>query len=352
MKIGLLTFHDTNNFGSYLQTYGLYKKVVDLGYDCEIVDYQCKAIIEREQFGKEPFSLKPRQIIKNLLINRPLRKKYSNLMSWLLTNAKIGERYDKSNVKESSAHYDKFLVGSDIVWGMDIIEGDTTYFLDFETDPSKKLAFSSSVGNPWSENDKKILQPYLQQFNGIAVREEESADWVEELTKIRPQVVCDPTMLLKADEWAKHKSDKYKGRKYVLIYFPTPANIKDAKSYAEQHGCECYVINHGLPLKGLKSVRPLTMEDFLSLFYYAENVFTASYHGMLFSIYFNRQFAYYNRAHKSRMNTLARKLKVTDREGSEYDVLQMQPINYDVVNAAVEEYRNYSINCLKELLAK
>ena len=73
---------------------------------------------------------------------------------------------------------------------------------------------------------------------------------------------------------------------------------------------------------------------------------------MLFSIYFNRQFAYYNRAHKSRMNTLARKLKVTDREGSEYDVLQMQPINYDVVNAAVEEYRNYSINCLKELLAK
>ena len=30
MKIGLLTFHDTNNFGSYLQTYGLYKKIIDL----------------------------------------------------------------------------------------------------------------------------------------------------------------------------------------------------------------------------------------------------------------------------------------------------------------------------------
>lgn len=352
MKIGLLTFHDTNNFGSYLQTYGLYKKVVDLGYDCEIVDYQCKAIIEREQFGKEAFSLNPRQVLKDILINRPLRKKYKNLMNWLLKNAKIGERYDKSNIKESRSFYDKFLVGSDIVWGMDIIDGDTTYFLDFETKSSKKLAFSSSVGNPWSDEDKKTIQPYLQHFNGIAVREEESANWVEELTNRRPWVVCDPTMLLKAEEWAIHKSDKYKGKKYVLIYFPTPANIKDAKAYAQKHGCECYLINHGLPIKGLKSVRPLTMEDFLSLFYYAENVFTASYHGMLFSIYFNRQFAYYNRAHKSRMNTLARKLKVTDREGSEYDVLKMQPINYKVVNAAVEEYRNYSINCLIELLAK
>lgn len=26
MKIGLITFHDTTNFGSLLQTYGLYKK--------------------------------------------------------------------------------------------------------------------------------------------------------------------------------------------------------------------------------------------------------------------------------------------------------------------------------------
>ena len=41
MKIGLLTFHDTNNFGSYLQTYGLYKKIIDLGHECEIVDYKC-----------------------------------------------------------------------------------------------------------------------------------------------------------------------------------------------------------------------------------------------------------------------------------------------------------------------
>ena len=78
MKIGLITFHDTNNFGSYLQTYGLYKKVVDLGFDCEIVDYQCKAILNREQFGSYRFSLNPKQILKEFLVYRLLRKKYKN----------------------------------------------------------------------------------------------------------------------------------------------------------------------------------------------------------------------------------------------------------------------------------
>lgn len=352
MKIGLLTFHDTNNFGSYLQTYGLYKKIRDLGYDCEIVDYQCQSIIEREHLGKEQLSFSLRQLLKEFLINRHLRKKYKNLKEWLLSNAKIGCYYNKYNIKDACSQYSKFLVGSDIVWGMDIIGKDTTYFLDFENDSSKKLAFSSSIGNPWTEEDKNIIKPYLKEFNGIAVREEESAEWVRDLIGIRPNVVCDPTMLLKSNEWTMQISKKYKGRNYVLVYFPTPANIQDAQKYAKQHGLECYLINHGLPVKGFKSVRPLNIGDFLSLFYYAGFVFSASYHGVLFSIYFNRQFAYYNRAHKSRMNTLARKLNVKDRNGSEYDVLQMKPIDYEKVNKAVEEYRNYSINCLKELLEK
>lgn len=352
MKIGLLTFHDTNNFGSYLQTYGLYKKVVDLGYDCEVVDYQCRSLVERELPKPYKLSLNPRSILKELIVDRVIRNKYHQLLGFLHDNMNLSERYDRSSIKGACSHFDKFLVGSDIVWGMDIIGNDTAFFLDFEKDSNKKLAFSSSVGNPWSQQDKIIIEPYLKEFNGIAVREEESADWVQELTGRRPQVVCDPTMLLEANEWASFRSDKYSNKKYILVYFPTEANLKAAKELAKKENCECWLISHGLPVKGFKTVKPLNMPDFLALFYNAHFVVTASYHGMLFSIYFNKQFAYFNRAHKSRMNTLARKLKVTDREGSEYNVLQMEPVNYDEVNAAVEEYRNYSINCLKELLSK
>lgn len=349
MKIGLLTFHDTNNFGSYLQTIGLYKKIVDLGCNCEIIDYQCESLIKREVPQPYKFSISPKAIIKDILWGRYLRKKYNNLKTFLKNNAQISVLYYKDSIANSKNLYDAFVVGSDIVWGMDIIEGDTTYFLDFVSD-KKKTAFSSSVGNPWKNEEKSLLKPLLSDFNYIAVRENESADWVEELTGKRPNVVCDPTMLLTTSEWLEYTSGKYEKDKYVLAYFPTAKSLEDAKRYAKMHHLKCWVINHGLPIKGVTSVKPDCLQDFLALFKNAQFVFTASYHGMLFSVYFNRQFAYYNRAHKSRMNTLASKLSVLDREGTEYDVLKMPEINYLNVNKAVENYRNYSIDCLKQLL--
>lgn len=349
MKIGLLTFHDTNNFGSYLQTIGLYKKIIDLGYSCEIIDYQCESLIKREVPQPYKFSLSPKAIIKEILWGRYLRTKYNNLKTFLQNNAQLSVTYNKNTIVNSSNSYDKYVVGSDIVWGMDIIEGDTTFFLDFVID-KKKTAFSSSVGNPWNNEEKAMLKPLLTDFDYIAVRENESADWVEELTENRPIVVCDPTMLLSTSEWQEYSSEKYEQDKYVLVYFPTAKSLEDAKKYAKIHHLKCWVINHGFPIKGVTSVKPDCLPDFLALLKNAQFVFTASYHGMLFSVYFNRQFAYYNRAHKSRMNTLARKLNVLDREGTEYDVLKMPEINYINVNKAVDDYRNYSIDCLKQLL--
>lgn len=47
-KIGLITIHDTLNYGSLLQTYALYKAIESLGVEIELIDYKCKAIMDRE----------------------------------------------------------------------------------------------------------------------------------------------------------------------------------------------------------------------------------------------------------------------------------------------------------------
>lgn len=350
MKIGLLTFHDTNNFGSYLQTYGLYKKICDLGYECDVIDYQCESIINREIPKPFRFTLNPKQLIVEILLKPSLRRKYKNLLTFLHENMSLSERVYKDNITAISDKYDKFFVGSDIVWGMDIVANDTTYFLDFVDKSHKKYAFASSVGNPWTDGQKQLIKPYLQTFNCIAVRENESANWVEELIGNRPDVVSDPTMLIDSDEWKKYASNKYSGKEYVLVYFPTEANLNAAKAYSKVHGIPCYVINNSLPLKGVTNINPVTMGDFLSLFLNATFVCTGSYHGMLFSIYFNREFAYFNRAHKSRMNTLAHKLGVWDRDGIDNDVINMPLIDYSKVNKLVEEYRTFSTVVLKDML--
>lgn len=352
MKIGLITFHDTTNFGSLLQTYGLYKKVKDLGYEIDVIDYQCESIVKREV--PQPFRLiqSPKGLLKDILIGTSIRRKYKALTRFSHENMTLSAKCDRSTIRQISTQYDKIIVGSDIVWGMDIIEKDLTYFLDFENDSRKKTAFSSSIGNPWSQEDKNVIKPLIQNFSYIAVREDESADWIEDLTESRPKVVCDPTMLIDSDEWRKHTYEPNEKGNYVLVYFDTKDGdcLKSATRYAKANQLKVKYINYGLPKKGVQNVKPISLEDFLSLINDAAKVITASYHGMLFSIYFNKQFAYFNRAHKSRMNTLARKLHVQECDGMGKDILEMPRIDYDIVNNAVEEYRAYSVECLKQLL--
>ena len=90
----------------------------------------------------------------------------------------------------------------------------------------------------------------------------------------------------------------------------------------------------------------------MSLIYYAERVFTASYHGLLFSVYFNKPFLYFNRSHKSRMNTLAAKLGISSCEGNLVDIENLPDLDYALVNCKVEQYRQDSIKVLKQFLSE
>ena len=65
-NIGILTFHDTTNFGSALQSYALCKAIRDLGGEAEIVDYQCSAIVKRENVKSTYSGLKG--ILKYILL--------------------------------------------------------------------------------------------------------------------------------------------------------------------------------------------------------------------------------------------------------------------------------------------
>lgn len=352
MRIGILTFHDTTNFGSLLQAYALYKKVRDLGYPCDVIDYQCDNIVKREIPRPFSFFVPIKTLVKEILFGKVIRRKYEALHQFLLTNVSLSQVYSSANIRDISHLYDKYIIGSDIVWGLDITGDDLAFFLNFEDNPTKKFAFSSSVGDEWSPSQKRIIKPLLKDFSSIAVRENESAGWVEELTGVRPPVVCDPTMLLTADDWRGFVLPRKDGGRYVLVYFNSGAKcLDDAKTYAKKYGLRVYFINYGIPMRGVRNIRPVYLEDFISLIHGAAFIFTASYHGMLFSIYFQKQFIFYNRAHKSRMCSLAKKLGLEDRCGDEvaHDDIS---IDYSRVKPVIECFRQQSIAILEAMLKK
>ena len=142
-KIGILTFQDTTNFGSALQTFGLWESVNKLGYDVEIIDYICEKIHDAEipSFKNNKTSLK--KILVYLIYGHYYKTKYKNIYKFLYQNSKVSKRkYNMQNINQTNSLYDLFLVGSDIVWSPTLTD-DYTYFLDITSLPLKiKLLFT------------------------------------------------------------------------------------------------------------------------------------------------------------------------------------------------------------------
>lgn len=349
-KIGLLTFHRTTNFGSYLQAYGLYKKIVDMGYDCEIIDYRCPAIEKRESLNKSR-GRGVKNLLKNILLQPALERKARALSDFSAANMCFSRSYTPADINEANFDFDKFIVGSDIVWGLDITGCDYNYFLKFVAEGKKMYAFSSSVGTETKEHMEDI-GPLLKRFNRIAVRENSAVKWVQDVSGCDAEWVCDPTMLLTAGEWQTLIPFERITSNYVLVYFNNPdkKTIQDAIEYGAKYGKKVLYINYGLPENGVKNIKPKSLNEFFSYIYYADHIFTASYHGMLFSLYFNKEMTFYTRSHASRMISLAERFGIQEQCGDNKSIEVYEPISYETVGQHIDEFRQTSICVLREML--
>lgn len=351
-RIGVLTYHHTTNFGSLLQTYALYKSITDLGYVCEIIDYRNEAVEQRE-FLKKIYQCRGIRELKSYLQYSKYRKrKAEEFTRFLQDNLVISpEVFYKSNIVQANDRYDCFVVGSDLVWDFSINNHDTTYMLDFVEERKKKIAFSSSVGSKWKDNEKSEVKKLLGNFDAIGTREYAIQDELSRILGKHIDFVCDPTMLITPDEWKKMSSKRIISENYVLCYMANEGLTiyKDAVAYGKKHGLPVYLISYDWVPDTMKAIRPYRVEEFLSLIKYANMIFTASYHGLLFSLYFNKNFYYYNRGWKERMKSIAEYFDITGRECLQE---RNEMLDYCNINLKIEEFRNNSREKLKMYLAR
>ena len=347
-KIGLLTYHHTTNFGSLLQTYALYKAVTDFGHDCEIIDYRNEAVEARE-FIKPLYLCRTIRDVKARIKVGPFRKKKAKAFrDFIHANMHVSrEKYDLSNSRNMNGKYDCYLVGSDLVWDFTINNHDLTYMFNNLDDQSVRIAYASSVGQIWKEEDLPLVKTAMNKFKNIGVRERGIQEILNAELDKNVDFVCDPTMLISAEEWTSFVRKRFIEEKYVLVYMADSEKkiYSDALEYGRNHNLPVYAISfYPLP-EGIKNVRPYEVSDFLSLILNAECVFSASYHGMLFSIYFKKEFFYYNRGWKERMVSLSNYLGLESRERYDSDK-SYEKINYEMITAKVDEFRMNSLMLL------
>ncbi len=360
MKIGILTFHNAMNYGAILQCYAL-QSFVKEHYDCEVrvVDYTPKYFKKVFYDPMKPLSAcgiknKVRACAKLLLRYKEMKnmsKKYRELNSF------ISRYIQLSHPKESfqDCEFDVYIVGSDQIWNLELLDNDTTYLLDFVGN-SKKISYAASFKlSDVDEYAKNAYKKYLSLFDAISVRESNLKDFVIENVGVDAVSVIDPTLLVGKNFWKSFIYEKALIEdEYILIYHVNRPHklIEKAFEYAQKHNLRVVSLN---PLKNYKDYLDYSMgsiSDFLNLIANAKVVFTTSFHGMAFAVNYEKDFYFevpensYN--NNERLLDLARKLNLGNRNISKFE--RFNEINWDDVRCKLENERRLAREFLDKAL--
>ena len=269
--------------------------------------------------------------------------------------------YVKNDLKNLSKKYDYIITGSDQVWNYLITNTDPTYLLDFVEDNYKKIAYAASFGvENVPDNLKEWYKNLLNDFKAISVREKQGQQIIKDLCNLDVPVVLDPTLLLNKNDWLKLNFHKVKRNKYILLYCLRKSDLLNemAEKIKEVDDLELVALNPRTRFMYSKfSAATAGPEEFVELFMNAEYVLTNSFHGMAFSINFNKKFLV-DLDTKSAQNTNSRLLNIlelldlTDRIVSEpQDISKMyEEIDYKKVNEILDIERQKSLSYLKTSL--
>lgn len=360
MKIGIITFHNAINYGAALQAYALQNAIKKLGYEVDIIDYNCKRINNAYSFVNKLKQSKSVKYSIYLFVKRllPNVKKNTNVKNFINHYLKLSDYCDINNIKSFEEKYDLFITGSDQVWNYGHTDFDKTYFLDFVTDSHKKKSYAASFG--FEVLPEKYIDEYrklLGEYDIISVREKSAVPIISELLPEKDIVVsADPSLLLDKDEWKELTKDiKNKYGDYVLVYELMPS--ESLREYARKiaRGKNYSVIclsDKIMNIPGVKCLYGVSPRMFLSLIQNAKAVCTNSFHGTAFSVNFNTpvciellkdEMAVLN----SRITDLIDMFDIKDRIISE----KIDPFNmkWDFVNKKKKEIAKDGLQYLKKI---
>ncbi len=341
MKIGILTYHRSHNYGALLQAVALKKVIEDVGNEVAYVDYWPYEHDQRYRVVNHVYLKKAELLHKATYICR-IAKNLPNIIKRIRSFRKFIDRHIAPNCKSIDSQYECIVYGSDQIWRKEQNLGnkiDKMYLGEGILGQIPKISYAASMGVVNLEGgDYKILYKYLSEFEAVSVREQDLKIAVEKSGIKDVKQVLDPTLLLTKEEWLELlniKSIRKPG--YVLYYSLMPGSFdeRQIRKFARERNLE------------------FVPEVMLSLVANADYVFTSSYHGLVFSLIFNKEVFASFRTNAGRAQTLLSSLKIPERLLSPNTRdFQLQKIPYGTVSLRMAELRTDSLTWLKNSLEK
>ena len=350
MKTVTVTHQNAINYGAVFQAYALQRQLQKLGIEDEILDLKVACKI----FNKVAFNrYLPGNVYNNMLSLLHIletKKRIKRFREFVKNNINTTRHYGTvDEVIENPPVADAYITGSDqtfnTYWGIK-----PERFLRFGSKETNRISYASSMGGVAVQD--KYLDEFIsaiKAYNFLSVREESSANYISKLCSVTCATNIDPALLLNKEEWSKLTSgSKSRPRmergKYILVYQLLENSLLNdtAEKIKEETGFEIVAINPYAmcSVKGDRIVRDAGPIEFLELFENAEYILTTAFHGVCFSIIFQKPFLSFIRGSaETRVNHLLDMLNLSDRIISDVSEIPSNEISYDNVNDLIETER-------------
>ncbi len=307
MRIGILTLPLHTNYGGILQAYALQTTLEKLGHSVTIFDTpkHKKKLTLTNKIKKYP-----KRIIKKLIKGSYIKideEKYYNKTYPIIsqyTQKFINSYIHRTEIANlcslNKKDFDAIVVGSDQIWRPTYYKPIENAFLKFTEEwEIKRIAYAASFGaDQWeyNENQTKECSYLLKKFTAVSLREEKGLEFTTKYLKTKGDVVLDPTMLLKAQDYIDLfiNADTPESKGNLLCYFldETPLKNNLANKISQTKNLKLFKVNSKVEdIKAALNMRiQPPVEQWIRGFYDAEFVITDSFHACVFSIIFNKPF--------------------------------------------------------------
>lgn len=365
MKIILITKHYVKNYGSVLQTYASQELLSRKGGSVSIANY-----ILPEASGLKYMDIILRKhasagrikkiILRAAVLPTMIRWKYvfgGFLKKYLNVCGSPADSCEKLKTELPDA--DIYCTGSDQVWNPETNRGlQPAYFCEFAPKGKRVVSLAASFGvKTVREKDEALIKRYLEKYSLLSVRERSGIDILAK-AGLKGRMILDPVMIETAGFWEKLAAKRKIRQDYVLIYQLNSSRAFDryAEQAAERLGKKLVRIctRYDQILKNGRPVPVPTVEQWISLFFYADFVITDSFHGTVFSILFQKEFVnLYPPLFSERLDSLLSMFGIEERhisDCSRFDILDKR-IDYRRVNEILDEKRKESLEFIDEILA-
>ena len=349
------------NYGSMLLTYATQRLLEAKDFDVEILNYSRQSLQEAISFKELLYALAVRDGSKN----KPAIVRFAMaiaLYSSEMTMAKVVRdfmckyinispiRYlDEDSLLNNMPEADIYCTGGDQMWNEQCNFHRTLreFYLTFAPKDKPKVSFSTSIGKErFDEWELPEVLPLLKEYDLSSVREANTKPYFESLGIQNVYHLIDPTLLLPKEKWKEIVAPCQIKEDYILLYeISRKGNLTAcAKELAKRTGKKLVRINRYVldKVRCGKSILCPTPEEWLSLFCHADAVVTNSFHGVVFSTIFERQFVLVPGANPVRLVNMMKTLGISGRTCSDpAKVLEVYktPIDYSEVDKHLKEER-------------